>query len=91
MAVKIRLTRIGRHKDALYRIVVADARFARDARIIEQIGYYDPNKGIEKADVDEEKALKWLKEGAMPSDTVRALLGRKGILSKFNELKGKKK
>lgn len=60
MAVKIRLTRIGRHKDPFFRVVAADSHFARDGRIIEQIGYYDPAKGIENAVIDEELALKWL-------------------------------
>ena len=54
MAVKIRLTRIGRHKDPFFRVVAADSHYARDGRIIEQIGYYDPAKGIESAVIDEE-------------------------------------
>ena len=59
MAVKIRLTRIGRHKDPFFRIVAADSRYARDGRYIEQIGYFDPEKGVENAVIDEELALKW--------------------------------
>ena len=82
MAVKIRLTRIGRHKDPFYRIVAADSRFARDGRYIEQIGYFDPQKGIENAVIDEELALKWLKLGATPSDTVKAMFNRKGLNAK---------
>ena len=82
MSVKIRLTRIGRHKDPFYRIVAADSRFARDGRYIEQIGYFDPDKGVENAVIDEELALKWLKLGATPSDTVKAMFNRKGILAK---------
>ena len=58
MAVKIRLTRIGRHKDPFFRIVAADSRFARDGRYIEQIGYFDPEKGVENAVINEELALK---------------------------------
>ena len=84
MAVKIRLTRIGRHKDPFYRIVAADSRFARDGRYIEQIGYFDPDKGIENAVIDEELAAKWLKLGATPSDTVKSMLSRKGLLAKLN-------
>ena len=82
MSVKIRLTRIGRHKDPFFRIVAADSRFARDGRYIEQIGYFDPEKGVENAVIDEELALKWLEKGATPSDTVKAVLSRKGILAK---------
>ena len=90
MSVKIRLTRIGRHKDPFYRIVAADSRFARDGRYIEQIGTYDPANGVDNADINEELALKWLKNGAIPSDSVRAMLSRKGIMTKFAESKIKK-
>ena len=90
MSVKIRLTRIGRHKDPFYRIVAADSRFARDGRYIEQIGTYDPANGIDNADINEELALKWLKNGAIPSDSVRAMLSRKGIMTKFADSKVKK-
>ena len=83
MAVKIRLTRIGRHKDPFYRIVAADSRFARDGRYIEQIGYFDPEKGVEHAVIDEELALKWLNNGATPSETVKAMFNRKGINAKY--------
>ena len=87
MAVKIRLTRIGRHKDPFFRIVAADSHFARDGRYIEQIGYFDPEKGIENATIDEEKALKWLLAGAVPSDTVKAMFNRKGLNAKLVEAK----
>ncbi|MCF0113166.1 MAG: 30S ribosomal protein S16 [Bacilli bacterium] len=87
--VKIRLTRIGRHKDPFYRIVAADSHFARDGRIIEQIGTYDPAKGEAAAEINEELALKWLKAGAMPSDSVRSMLARKGIMAKYAESKKK--
>jgi len=83
MAVKIRLTKIGRHKDPFYRIVAADSRYARDGRYIEQIGYFDPDKGVENAVIDEELAMKWLKQGATPSDTVRAMFNRKGLMAKY--------
>ena len=89
MAVKLRLTRIGRHKDPFYRIVAADSRYARDGRIVEQIGYFDPQKGVENAVIDEELALKWLGLGAQPSDTVRAILSRKGLIKKAAEAKKK--
>lgn len=82
MAVKIRLTRIGRHKDPFFRIVAADSRYARDGRYIEQIGYFDPEKGVEEAVIDEELALKWLAMGATPSDTVRAMFKAKGLNAK---------
>lgn len=91
MAVKIRLTRIGRHKDPFYRIVAADSRFARDGRYIEQIGYFDPDKGVENAVIDEELATKWLQKGAQPSDTVRAMFSRKGLLTKLSSGKKKEK
>ncbi|HAS55791.1 MAG TPA: 30S ribosomal protein S16 [Firmicutes bacterium] len=88
--VKIRLTRIGRHNDPIYRIVAADSHYARDGRIVEQIGTYNPVEGEEKAIVDEEKALKWLNNGALPSDSVRAIFSRKGIMAKYAENKIKK-
>ncbi len=83
MSVKIRLTRIGRHKTSIYRVVVADSRFARDGRYIEQIGYFDPALGEDKADINEELALKWLRNGATPSDSIRTLFTRKGIMEKY--------
>ena len=87
MSVKIRLTRIGRHKDPFYRIVAADSRMPRDGRYIEQIGTYDPKLGIEKADINEELALKWLTNGATPSDSIRSMFSKKGIMSKYAETK----
>ena len=87
MSVKIRLTRIGRHKEAIYRVVVADSRAARDGRYVEQIGYYDPAKGIENAVINEELALKWLQAGAVPSETVKAMFTKKGINAKYAESK----
>lgn len=83
MSVKIRLTRIGRHKTSIYRVVVADSRFARDGRYIEQIGYFDPALGEDKADINEELALKWLRNGATPSDSIRTLFTHKGIMEKY--------
>ncbi len=91
MAVKIRLTRIGRHRDPFYRIVAADSKYARDGKFIEQIGFLDPHDDISKATVDEALALKWLSLGAIPSDTVRSIFKAKGILEKFDEQKRGKK
>ena len=92
MAVKIRLTRVGRHKDPIYRLVVADSRFARDGRYIEQVGYFNPNaKGKAPAiTLETEKILGWLNNGATPSDTVRTLLSNAGIMKTFAESKNKK-
>lgn len=88
--VKIRLTRTGRHNDPSYRIVVADSHYARDGRNIATIGIYDPAKGVENAEIDEALALQWLNNGAVPTDTVRAVLSAKGIMTKFAASKGKK-
>lgn len=87
MSVKIRLTRIGRHKEAIYRVVVADSRAARDGRYVEQIGYFDPSKGEENADINVEAALAWLQRGAQPSDSIRTLFTKKGIMQKYAESK----
>ena len=87
MSVKIRLTRIGRHKDAIYRIVVSDSRSARDGRIIEQIGYFDPAKPVEAADINNELALKWLQKGAQPSESIRTLFTKKGIMEQYAKSK----
>ena len=87
MSVKIRLTRIGRHKDPFFRIVATDSRTARDGQPVEQIGYFDPAKGVENAVVDETLALKWLNLGAVPSDTVKAIFSKKGVMAKYAENK----
>ena len=87
MAVKLRLTRIGRHKDPFFRVVAADSRYARDGRYIEQIGYFDPEKGVENAVIDEDLAIKWLLLGATPSDTVKAIFKAKGLNAKALEAK----
>ena len=76
MAVKIRLRRMGAKKAPFYRIVVADSRYPRDGRFIEEVGYYDPTKEPSVIKIDEEKAKTWLANGAQPTDTVRALLKR---------------
>jgi small subunit ribosomal protein S16 len=74
MAVKIRLRRMGAKKAPFYRIVVADSRYPRDGRFIEEIGYYDPTKEPSVVKIDTEKAQKWIKNGAQPTDTVKRLL-----------------
>lgn len=80
MAVKIRLRRMGAKKAPFYRIVVADSRFPRDGRFIEELGYYDPTKNPTVIEVDADKAKKWIANGAQPTDTVRALLKKKEVL-----------
>lgn len=85
MAVKIRLKRMGAKKAPFYRVVVADARAPRDGRFIEEIGYYNPLTDPAQVKIDVEKALKWLKTGAQPSDTVKSLLRKEGILEKFQK------
>ena len=80
MAVKIRLRRMGAKKAPFYRIVVADSRYPRDGRFIEEIGTYDPLKNPSGITIDEEKAKTWIKNGAQPTDTVKVILKKKGIL-----------
>lgn len=79
MSVKIRLSRVGRKKTPIYRIVVADSRSPRDGRVIENIGRYDPREEPSLIEIDESKAREWLDKGAQPSDTVAKLLAVKGI------------
>ncbi|SCY84744.1 30S ribosomal protein S16 [Alkaliphilus peptidifermentans] len=80
MAVKIRLKRMGAKKRPFYRIVVADSRAPRDGRFIEEIGYYNPVSEPKEIKIDDEKAVKWLKDGAQPTDTVKYLLRKSGII-----------
>lgn len=87
MAVRIRLKRIGAHKTPYYRVVVSDSRSPRDGRFIEEIGTYNPLTKPAQVQIDEEKALKWLGNGAQASDTVRSLLSKAGIMKKFHESK----
>jgi len=87
MAVKIRLTRKGSKKQPYYRVVVADARSPRDGRFIEIIGTYNPLTNPAEVKINEEAALKWLGEGAIPTQTARDLLQSQGILKKFSEVK----
>ena len=80
MSVKIRLRRMGAKKAPFYRIVVADSRYHRDGRFIEEVGFYDPTKEPSVIKVDAEKVEKWIASGAQPTDTVKALLKVEGIL-----------
>ncbi len=80
MAVKIRLRRMGAKKAPFYRIVVADGRYPRDGRFIEEIGFYDPTKEPNLIKLDAEKAKAWLANGAQPTDTVRSILKKQGVL-----------
>ena len=78
--VKIRLKRVGAKKAPKYRVVVADERMPRDGRFIEEIGYYNPMTNPAEVKIDAEKAQQWIKNGAQPTDTVRALLKKSGII-----------
>lgn len=87
MAVKLRLKRMGAKAKPFYRIVAADSRSPRDGRFLEVIGTYDPVKDASKVTVNEEKALYWLNNGAQPTDTVRSILSKQGIMKKFADMK----
>ena len=80
MAVKIRLRRMGAKRAPFYRVVVADSRFPRDGRFIEEIGSYDPTKDPAAINIDGEKAKKWIANGAQPTETVKAFLKKNGVL-----------
>ncbi|MGI6224691.1 MAG: 30S ribosomal protein S16 [Peptococcales bacterium] len=80
MATKIRLKRMGAKKNPFYRLVVADTRSPRDGRFIDEIGTYNPTKEPALIDIDAEKAKKWIETGAQPSDTVKSLFKKAGIL-----------
>ena len=88
--VKLRLKRMGAKKVPFYRIVAADARSRRDGRDIETIGTYDPTKKPAIVNIDEEKALNWLNQGATPTETVRSLLAKNGTMKKFADSKKSK-
>ncbi len=85
--VKIRLKRMGAKKAPFYRIVVADSRSPRDGAFIEKIGTYNPLTNPAEIKVDEELTLKWLNNGAVPTDTVRNLLSKTGVMKKFHDQK----
>ena len=90
MAVKLRLKRMGAKKQPFYRIVAADSRSPRDGRFIETVGTYNPLTSPAEIKIDKSLAMKWLENGATPTDTVRNLLSKAGIMSKFaNRRQGK--
>ncbi len=91
MAVKIRLKRMGSKRKPFYRIVVADSRSPRDGRFIEAVGDHNPLTNPVDLKLNEEDILNWLQKGAQPSDTVRNLLGSKGIMQKYHEARFAKK
>ena len=91
MAVKLRLKRMGSKQKPFYRIVAADSKSPRDGKFIELVGTYNPIKGKEVVTVDEEKALKWLNNGAEPTETVKNILRSQGIMKKYADSKTKKK
>lgn len=90
MAVKLRLKRGGSKQRPYYRIVAADSRNARDGKFIDTIGTYNPIPAEYEVNIDEEKAMYWLTNGAQPTDTVKNLLSKKGIIAKYTESKTKK-
>lgn len=87
MSVKIRLKRMGSKKRPFYRIVVADSRSPRDGRFIETVGTYNPLTQPEQVTLKEEAIMGWLNNGAQPSDTVRNILSKEGVMKKFHESK----
>ena len=90
MAVKIRLRRMGAKRAPFYRVVVADSRYPRDGRFIEILGHYDPTTNPATFNLDAEKAYEWVKKGAQPSDTVKTLLSKSGVLKRIHEENNKK-
>ncbi|KIS02679.1 30S ribosomal protein S16 [Paucilactobacillus wasatchensis] len=91
MSVKIRLKRVGSKKRPFYRIVVADSRSPRDGRFIEEVGTYNPLIEPAVVKLEEENIMQWLNNGAQPSDTVRNILSKAGIMKKYHEEKSTKK
>ncbi len=89
--VSLRLKRMGAKNQPFYRVVAVDSRLKRDGKYIEAIGYYDPKTSPYTVKLDPEKAIKWLKVGAQPSETVKALFRKEGILQKFHEMRFGKK
>lgn len=91
MSVKIRLTRMGSKKKPYYRINVADSRSPRDGRFIETVGTYNPLVAENQVTLKEERVMEWLNNGAQPSDTVRNILSKEGVMKKHHEAKNVKK
>ena len=89
MAVRLRLMRMGAKKRPFYRIVAADSRYPRDGKFIEIVGTYNPIDDKNLTNIDEEKVMKWLNTGAKPTDTVKDLFSKAGIMKKFHDTKSK--
>ncbi len=87
MAVKLRLKRMGAKRKPFYRIVAADSRSPRDGRFLETVGTYNPNTNPASITIDKEKAMKWMNNGAIPTETVRNILSKQGIMKEFSESK----
>ncbi|ADD69043.1 ribosomal protein S16 [Denitrovibrio acetiphilus DSM 12809] len=88
MATKIRLMRLGRKKRPFYRIVVCDSRERRNGNFIEVLGFYNPMPEVAEIRIDEDKALSWLQKGAQPTDTVKNILSKNGVMKKYHESRG---
>ena len=87
MSVKIRMRRMGSKRKTFYRIVVADSRMPRDGRFIEEVGYYNPLTNPDEVKLEEDKIFEWLEKGAQPSDTVRSLLSKAGLMTRYHDAK----
>ena len=87
MSVKIRMRRMGSKRKPFYRIVVADSRMPRDGRFIEEVGYYNPLTNPDEVKLEEDKIFDWLEKGAQPSDTVRSLLSKAGLMTRYHDAK----
>ena len=87
MSVKIRMRRMGSKRKPFYRIVVADSRMPRDGRFIEEVGYYNPLINPDEVKLEEDKIFEWLEKGAQPSDTVRSLLSKAGLMTRYHDAK----
>ena len=87
MSVKIRMRRMGPKRKPFYRIVVADSRMPRDGRFIEEVGYYNPLTNPDEVKLEEDKIFEWLEKGAQPSDTVRSLLSKAGLMTRYHDAK----
>ena len=90
MAVKLRLQRFGAHKNPQYRIVAADSRSPRDGKFLEIVGTYNARTNPATVTVEEDKVLAWLEKGAQPTDTVKSLLSKQGLIKKFTDSKNNK-
>ena len=87
MSVKIRMRRMGSKRKPFYRIVVADSRMPRDGRFIEEVGYYNPLTNSDEVKLEEDKIFEWPEKGAQPSDTVRSLLSKAGLMTRYHDAK----